>query len=381
MFEEKKQLRIPGPTPIPPRVYRALTKPVLGHRSKEFEAIFGDVTKRCKKLFQTEGEVAIFASSGTGGMEAAVASTVSPGEKTLAIRGGKFGERWSELGEAFGAEVVNLDVDAGTTGSLIDIEKALDENPDVKVVFATHNETSTGVQFDLEAIGALLKDRGVLFVVDAVSALGGIEMKMDEWGIDIVVGGSQKCLMLPPGLALVAVNDRAMDVMANTKNSKYYFDLPAMIKSSTKNTTLFTTAVSMVFGLDESLRMLEEESLPKVYARHIKMKELVKAAVSALGLEFFADEKCASNTITSVKGAEGLDVEKMRKIMNSKYGQVIAGGQGELKGEIFRIGHMGYMDYIDLIGTISTLELALAELGHPIKLGSGVAAAQEVLLK
>lgn len=382
MFEEKKQLRIPGPTPVPPRIYRALARPVLGHRSKEFAALFSDVTERSKMLFQTEGDVVIFASSGTGGMEAAVVNAVAPGEKMLVASCGVFGDRWAKIGEAYGAVVEKVSVEWGNPIDPQLIAAKLDADPSIKAVFTTHNETSTGVMNDLEQVAKVVKARDVLLVVDAISALGGIEMKMDEWGVDIVVAGSQKSLMLPPGLALVAFNKKAWEVMENTKSHKFYFDLIDMAKKAKDGQTSFTPAVSMVFGLDESLRMLEEEGLQNTFKRHIKLKNMVRAGVRALGLEFFAaNEECASNVITSIKKPEGIATSALRKIMNDKYHIVVAGGQGKLKDDIFRIGHMGYMDELDLVATIAALEMALVELGYPVKLGTGVAACEEVLVR
>lgn len=382
MFEEKKQLRIPGPTPVPPRVYRALTIPVLGHRSKEFAALFGSVLERSKMLFQTQGDVIVFASSGTGAMEAAVVNTVAPGEKMLVASVGVFGDRWVKIGEAFGAVVEKVSAEWGSPMDPSLIASKLDADPSIKVVFTTHNETSTGVQNDLEAIAKVVKDRDVLLVVDAVSALGGIEMKMDQWGVDVVVAGSQKSLMLPPGLALVAVSNKAWDVIKNTKSHKFYFDLVDMGQKAREGQTSFTPAVSMIYGLDESLRMLEEEGLENTFKRHIRMKNIVRAGVRALGLEFFAaNEECASNVITSIKRPEGITTSALRKIMNDKYHIVVAGGQGKIKDSVFRIGHMGYMDDLDLVSTISALEMALVELGYPVKLGTGVAACEEVLVR
>jgi len=379
MFEEKRELRIPGPTPVPPRALRALGRPLMGHRTEEFSAILERTTQRLKRILGTTGDVFVFASSGTGAMEAAVANTISRSDKVIVVVGGKFGERWAELCKVFGADVQEIVVESGKAVDPASVEEALKASPETRAVFITQNETSTGVEHDVESVAKIVRNTDALLIVDAVSSLGAIEMKMDEWGVDIVAAGSQKALMLPPGLGVIGVSQKAWSVIEKCKSPRYYFDLIACRKNMAKMTTPFTPPVSMFYALDETTSMIEEEGLENIYRRHRDMRDMIRAAARATGLELFAPDEVASRTITAIKGDNTFDVEKLRKRLAKVYNIEVAGGQSELKGVIFRIGHMGYMDRLDMVTTWAAVELALRDLGRPVELGAGVKAAMEVM--
>lgn len=378
MFQEKKLLKIPGPTPIPSRIVRAMERPMIGHRSSDFSKVLEEVTERSQAVFQTKNDLFVLTASGTGGLETAVVNTITPGDKVLVAVTGVFGERFAKLGALYGAQVERIEVEPGRAIAPNAIRERLDADPDIKAVFATQNETSTGVQNDCAAIGEIVRDRKALFIVDAVSSLGAVDIKTDEWGIDILVTGSQKAFMLPPGLALVSVSQKAWEVVEATKTPRFYFDLLAMRKRAPGQTP-FTPNVTLILGLLEALKMIEEEGLENIFKRHGIMQRMTRQALQALNLELLASDEDASLTVTAVKGPQGLDVDGFRKILNSKYNISIAGGQGPLKGKIFRIAHMGYADYMDAITTIAGVELALRDAGYSVELAAGVRRAQEVL--
>ena len=290
MFTEKRDLRIPGPTPVPPRALRAFSKPLIGHRTSDFSGILERTTQRLKWILGTEGEVYILASSGTGAMEAAVANVVSPGDRVVVVVGGKFGERWSELCNRYGAVVDEIIVEPGCAVDPEDVRRSLQSGAETRAVFITQNETSTGVEHDVKSVACIVRQSPALLVVDAVSSLGAIEMKMDEWGVDIVAGGSQKALMLPPGLGVIGVSSRAWSVIEKCKSPRYYFDLVACRENLKKATTPFTPAVGMFFALDETTSMIEEEGLETIYRRHTDMRDMIRAAAKAVGLELFAGD-------------------------------------------------------------------------------------------
>lgn len=376
---EHIHLRIPGPTPVAPRIQRAMSRPMVGHRSGDFSKLLMDTLTAAKKLFQTKQDVMVVSGSGTAGLEMAVANLVSPGDAVLVLVTGVFGDRFTKIAAAYGANVKRIDMEWGTGIDPDAVRTALHEDPFIKAVFATQSETSTGVANDIQAIGAVVRESDALFIVDAVSSLGAMDLKMDEWGVDVCVTGSQKALMLPPGLAMISVSERAWEVIDSNKSPRFYLDLRAYRKSLKDNTTPYTPAVSLLYGLAESLDMLEEEGYEQSFKRHLLMRDMVRASVKALGLPLFAEEKSASPTVTAVTG-EGFDPEAVRKIMSKEFGIVLAGGQQHLKGKIFRIGHMGYMTPLEMLTTIAALEVALKRIGWEFQLGSGVRAAQEVLL-
>lgn len=380
-MQGKSYLMIPGPTPVPPKVVAAMSTPMFGHRTQDFQNLHQEIVAKLQKVFQTKNEIFVLTSSGTGGMESAVANTVSPGDKVLTLVGGKFGERWLELARAFGAEVIEVNFEWGTCVDPEVVRAKLEEHPDIKVVFATQNETSTGVVNDIESIGKIVAQTPALLVVDGVSGVGGIEIKVDEWHVDILTTGSQKSLMLPPGLAIQSISPKAWQKIEDNKSPRYYFDLLKARKSYAKWNTAYTPAVSLFVGLNAALDMMLEEGLDNVYARHKLLRDAVRAAVRALGLKLMAEDAYASPVVTSVYAPEGIGADDIRKVLTKEFGITFAGGQAQLKNKIFRIAHMGFAGKMDVLIAISGLEMALARVGYPVELGAGVRAAQQVLLE
>jgi len=376
----KNYLLTPGPTPLPPQVCEAMARPIIHHRTPQFQAILKEASEGLKYVFQTKNDVFILASSGTGAMEAAVINLLSPGDTALTIQGGKFGERWTQICKSYGINTDILDVEWGKAVEPGEIAKRLKANPKIKAVFTTLCETSTGVENDIKAIGAVVKGTNAALVVDAISGLGAIDLQADNWFCDIVVCGSQKGLMLPPGLGFVSVSPKAWKLAQASKSPKYYFDLKAAKKALDSTDTPFTPAITLIIALNEALKMIKQDSLEKIFLRHKKMAEATRAAVKALGLELFASA-ASSDVVTAVKVPEGVDGEKLVKTMRDAYGVTIAGGQAELKGKVFRIAHMGYIEEFDIIVGIACLEKVLHQMGYKFELGAGLKAAQEVFLK
>lgn len=379
---KKNHLLTPGPTPLPPQVLEALAKPIIHHRTPQFQAILKEAAEGLKYVFQTKSDVFIFSSSGTGTMEAAVANLLSPGDTAITVEGGKFGERWTELCRAYGVKTEVIKVEWGKAVSAEVISSRLKaQGSKVKAVFVTLCETSTGVTTDIKAIAEVVKDTQAVLAVDAISALGVIDLKTDEWAVDVVVSGSQKGLMLPPGLGFISVSPKAWPLIAESKSPRYYFDLRMAKKAWESTDTAFTTSVSLVVALNAALKMLKEEGLENVFSRCRKMADALRAAVRALGLKLFADAACASDAITAACVPAGIDGEKLVKTMRDSYGITIAGGQSELKGKTFRVATMGYLNEFDIILALSCLEKVLYQMGYKFELGAGVRAAEEVFLK
>jgi len=376
-----KLLMTPGPTMLPYKVREAMNRQILHHRTKEFEAYFSKMNQDLKTVFETKNSVLTLASSGTGAMEASLLNAFSPGDKVLAISVGVFGERFAKIATRFGLNVRLIDIEWGKAVNPEEVKAFLDspEGADVKGVLVTHNETSTGVVNDIKALGEIVKDRDCLLLVDAVSSLAGMELKTDDWHIDMVIAGSQKALMLPPGLAFVSVSDKAWEFIKKSKSPKFYFDYLSYKKSLSDDTTPFTPAVSLVIAASEALAMITEEGLDKIFARHKNLALACRNAALAMGLELFAEPNNASDLITSIKSPSGVEIDKARSIMNLEHDIMIAEGQQHLKGKIFRIGHMGYVDCFDLLRTISALEFSLIKVGYKLELGLGVAAVQKYI--
>jgi len=381
MFQEQIILRIPGPTPIPPQVERAMSRPMVGHRSGEFSKQFAETAARLKYVFQTEQDVYVMAGSGTSGLEAAVANTVSPGDTVLICTCGNFGDRFTKIAKAYGASTLLVEAEWGQAIDAAQVQAALQAHPETKVVFVTHCETSTGVLNDVQAIADVVKNTPALLVVDAVSSLGGAALPMDAWNLDIVVTGSQKALMLPTGLCFLSLSEKAWKVVESNENPRFYFDLRAYRKQLAASTTPYTPAVSLIYGLQEVMNMIEEEGLENVLNRHLQMQRMTRAAIKALGLPLFAADEIASPTVTSIQSDGSFDVEELRKVLRKDFKIAVAGGQQHLKGKLFRIGHMGYATAADTLQMIATLEIALVKVGAKIELGSGVRAAQEAYLQ
>lgn len=371
----KSYLMAPGPVAVAPDVLARMSEPLVHHRSPQFSAILTQVRDDLKYLYQTENDVLIFASSGTGGMEASVVNLLSPGDKAIVIRGGKFGERWTEICEAYNVDTVNIDVTWGEAVDPEDVKKALEENPDAKAVFVQAHETSTGVKHPVEDLGALVKEMpDTILVVDAISALGVYELKSDEWGLDVVVTGSQKSLSLPPGLSLVSVSEKAWGFAERSTLPKYYFNFLKERKAIERQTTAYTPAVSLITGLGLVLKKIRKEGLDTIFSHHLRLAEGTRAGVKALGLELFS--KVPSEAVTVIKAPEGINGQDVVKILREEFGITIAGGQAQAKGKIFRISHMGHLDEWDMLVALSAVERVLLKLGHPVELGKGVAAAE-----
>lgn len=378
MTLKKHYMFTPGPTMVPPEVLLEEASPMMHHRTAEFSEILEEVVDGLQKLLGTREEVYTIAGSGTAAMEAAVANVCSPGDKAICSTGGKFGTRWAEICEAYGCDVVTIEVEWGKSLSPDQVKAALDEHPDARAVYITHSETSTGALTDVEAIAAITRETDTLLGVDSITGAGVHPFKMDEWGVDIVSVGSQKGCMIAPGLGFIAVSDRTWDAIEQCTSPRYYLDLRAMRKKWEKGTTTpFTAAVSLTRALQKALEMMFEEGLENVYERHARLAEATRAAVKAMGLEVLSENP--ANCVTAVVGPEGIDTGDLTDKMRDEYGVTIAGGQAHLKGKIFRIGHMGYVSEEDLLVVIGCLERALKDLGHDFEFGAGVAAAQEVL--
>lgn len=381
MLPDQQLLRIPGPTPIPASVQRAMAQPMIGHRSLDFKQLFERIIPRLKPVFGTKQDVVILASSGTGGLEAAVVSTVQTNEAVLVLVTGAFGDRFAKICEAYQLNVHRIDV---TWGKAVDPKKVqtyLETHPEIKAVFATYCETSTGVKNPIKEIAEVVNQYSdALMIVDGVSSIGGIEVKMDEWGIDVLTSSSQKAFMLPAGLAFIAVSERALKKMESNKQPCFYFNLLKYKKNMADFSTPFTPAVSLIFGLDQVLTLFEEEGLENVYKRHLTMQKMVRASIKALNLPLLASDKDSSPTVTAIRPTN-FKADELRNLVKKEFGLTLAGGQQHLKGEIFRIGHMGHCSPADILQTISLIELGLHKLGVGKQFGVGTAAAQEVYLK
>jgi serine---pyruvate transaminase len=378
----KQYLMTAGPTPLPPRVLSVMAEPVVYHRSPAFDALFARVLDRLPVVFGTSNDVMVFAASGSGAMESAVANLVAPGEKILACAAGKFGERWIELGEAHGADVVRYEPGWGARLDPDELDRHLAESPEIQVAFATLSETSTGVVHDVQALAEVARRHDAMLVVDAVSGLGATECRQDEWGIDVVVTGSQKALMTPPGLGFVSASQRALDHAAQRPGGSYYFNWERTVAELRQEApaTPFTPAVSLLAGLDVALEMIEEEGLERVLARHDLLARATRAGAAGLGLDLYGDPDERATVVTAVELPEAIDGGKVPGLLR-KRGITANGGQGQLKGRILRVAHCGYFGAFDIIVSLAGLEQVLAELGHEVELGAGVGAAQRVFLE
>ncbi|MHC4202121.1 MAG: pyridoxal-phosphate-dependent aminotransferase family protein [Planctomycetota bacterium] len=375
----KDFLLTPGPTTVPADVLLAMARPVIHHRTPQFQAILKEAMERAGRVLFTKNELAILTSSGTGAMEAAVANLASPGRQALTIEGGKFGARWGELCDAFGFDRVELEVEWGKAVDPAAVEKLLKENPSISAVFATHCETSTGTLHDIKALGEIVSGTDAVLVVDAISSAGACELRTDEWNVDVLCVGSQKGLMMPPGLALIVVSPKAKALMASAEGRRaYYFDVLKALESSAKADTPYTPAVSLVIGLNESLGMMEAEGVENVFRRHATLAEAVRAGARALGLGLLSERP--SDSVTAMRMPEGIDSTALVKTLRDVEGVAFAGGQAALKGKIVRVATMGYCGKYDVMVAMAALEMGLAGAGHEVELGAGVRAAEAVLL-
>ena len=363
---------------MPESVTRAMTAPIFLHRSDRFRSLFREINEGLTYVFQTTHDVLTFAASGTGAMEAAVANLLSPGDRVVTVQGGKFGQRWTELCKVYGAEPEALDVEWGKVVDPDRVAERLGHRGQVKAVFVTHSETSTGVINDVEAIARAVRGRSdALLVVDGISSVGVMPLKTDEWGIDVVVAGSQKGFMLPPGLSFASVSPRAWEAAERSASPAYYFSFIRAREALGKGDTAYTPAISLLVGLKESLGLIRAEGIENVWARHARLAAATRTAVEALGLKLLADSP--SNALTAVKAPNDLTAEAIINRLRQGCGITVSGGQGRLQGKIFRIGHLGHCEDADIVAVISGLEQALADLGWVFELGVGVKAAQRAL--
>jgi aspartate aminotransferase-like enzyme len=373
---------IPGPTMVSPRVLKAMSKSIVNHRSAIFGEILNDTNDMMSEVFQTENKSYLITGSGTAAMEAALGNVIEKGDKVLNIVGGKFGERFMQITETHQGIPVELEVEWGHAANPDDIRYILEEEEDIKAVTMVHNETSTGVANPIEEVGKILKDYDALYVVDTVSSLGGADVQVDNYGIDMCVTGSQKCLAAPPGMAAITLNDDAWDVVDKTESKTYYLDMKSYRKSGDKKVpeTPYTPSVSLMYAMNEALNIIMEEGLEARIKRHELAAKATINGVKAMGLELFAKEDVSSTTVTAINIPEGMTDKNLRGTMRNKYRIELAGGQDHLKGNVFRIGHMGNITHREIISTIAALEMALKEFGYEIELGSGVSAVQETYM-
>jgi aspartate aminotransferase-like enzyme len=374
---KKYQLMAPGPTPVPPNVLLAMARPIIHHRAAEYDALFLEVREGLKRLVQTQQDVVSPACTGTGAMEAAVTNTLCAGDRVIVVNAGAFAQRWLAICKAYGLSVVELEAPHGDTVSPDRIGQALREHKDVKAVLVQHSESSTGVLHDVRAYAQATRDTESILVVDAVSSLGIAELPMDAWGIDVVVSASQKGLMLPPGLGVLALSEKAWAAAKRSTLPKYYLDLTEERKYTAKNEARFTPAVSIMVGLREVLRMIDEEGLPNVLRRHDRLSRATRAGAEALGLTLFP-KTTPSPALTAVQVPAGVDADRVVERFATSHNITIDGGRGPTKGKIFRIGHMGYVGDSDITSALAALEQVLHELGQPVDFGASLGAAQKV---
>jgi aspartate aminotransferase-like enzyme len=373
----KKYLFAPGPVSIPPEVLLEMARPIIHHRTPEFGAVLDQARTLMQALFGTRQEVILLNSSGTGAMEAAVTNLLAPGDHAIFVNGGKFGERWGKLLAANAMVGHAVTVEWGRSVRPEQIEDALRSHPEARAVFVQASETSTCAIHPVAEIGALTRRNDVMLIVDGITSVGVFEQKMDEWGVDAYLTGSQKALMLPPGLAMIALSDRALERATKTRAPRYYFDLPRELKAQRdEHTTAWTPAISLIFGLRKSLELIHAETLPQVYARHRLMAEATRAAAEPLGLKLLAPDSPAPG-VTGLLTPAGLDGSKLVRLMRDDLGVSLQGGQDQLKGKLVRVGHMGYAGPLDMLAVVGALEIGLARLGHSFESGAGVAAVQE----
>jgi serine---pyruvate transaminase len=374
----KKYIMTPGPTPIPEDVLIEHGKPLMHHRSPEFGRVFSETTEKLKKLIKTKNDVFILTSSGTGAMETAITNSFRKGDRVLIVSIGNFGERFKKISSTYGLEITSLDYEWGEVADPEDIKKILDEEKEIKGVMVQFSETSTGALNDIMAMGEIVKDHQALFIVDAISGLAASEFDADGWGIDIVIGGSQKGISAPTGIAFVSISDKAWKAIETSDIPKFYFNLNAARAALQKNQTPWTPGISIIVAMNKALDLLFEEGLENMFERHRILALATQEAASALGLEFLVAEQSQRGfSVTAIKVPKGIDGKELVKIMRVRYGVTIAGGQGKIAGKIIRIGHLGYVGMFDVITAVSALEMTLADLGYDFETGAGITAAQK----
>ncbi len=374
---ERRYLFTPGPTPVPPEVLAALAEPVVHHRARDYREIYERCLARLREVYRTEHDVLMFTTSGTGAFESAVANLTSPGDRQLVLSAGNFGERWAGMVQAFGVELLHVRLDWGETPEPEDLRSALADAGPVSVVYLTHSETSTGVVCDVQALAAVAKEAGALVVVDAVSSLGAVPLETDAWGIDVVVSGSQKALMCPPGVAFASVSPAALEAAARATAPRYVLDWERTHKAQAKLDAPFTPAVSIVRALDVALGLLLDEGLEAAFDRHARLGRACREGAKAMGLELFSPDEERAAVVTAIRAPDGVDATEIVAALRDRFGITIANGQGELKGKIFRIGHIGWFDVFDIVTALAAVELTLADAGAEVERGVAVTRALE----
>jgi aspartate aminotransferase-like enzyme len=374
-------LMTPGPTPVPPAVLTAQSEPLVYHRGPGYGALLTEVMDGVRWMLRTRNDVVVYTSSGTGGMEGAVANVTSPGEKVLVVSVGYFGHRFRTICQRFGLDTTTIDYEWGRVSKAADIAAALDRNPDITTVFIQHSETSTGVCNDVEAAAKVVKERGKLLVVDAISSAGALELEVDAWGIDVCIGGSQKALGATPGIAFITVSEQAWEAHRNSTSPRFYFDWTAYKDSAGLENpeSPWTPAISVLQGMAASMRMARDEGLENVWARHVLLGRMCKAGAQALGLDLVGEDQERAHVVTAIRVPEGIADAEIVRLLRSKFRIVTGPGQGPFKGQVFRIGLLGWVEPLDVIRCLGALEVVLAELGYPVKFGAAVGAAEEVL--
>jgi serine---pyruvate transaminase len=373
----KHYLMTPGPTPVPPQVLAALAEPIVHHRSPDYRPIFERCLERLRAVYQTASDVLLLASSGTGGTEAVVANLCRPGDRVLVVSAGRFGDRWAEIAETWGCSVERLSYEWGTNPVPEDLPEALERMGGAKVVFLTHSETSTGAVADVRELAAAAKAAGALVAVDAVSSLGAVPLETDEWELDAVVSGSQKALMTPPGLAFVSVSAAAQAAALEHEARSFYFDWRRILEAQSKLDAPFTPAISLVRAQEVALGLILDAGLEEAFERHRRLGRACREGIKALGLELFSPDDDASAVVTAVRMPDGYDSGELVRALRDRFGITIANGQVDLKGRIFRIGHIGYYDVFDVTTTLAAVEVVLGDLGVPIERGGAVTRALE----
>ncbi len=373
----KKRLMTPGPTPVLQEALAAMSQPILHHRTPHFSAIFRQAAQGLKEVFATKQDVLILAGSGTAAMESSVTNLLSPGQKALAVNAGKFGERWGNILKAYGIACIELKVEWGHAVTAAQIEDALKKDPAIACVYVQASETSTGTAHPIREIAAVTRRSGALLVVDGITAVGCMSVPMDEWGIDVLLSGSQKAFMLPPGLAFIALSERAWERAKEAKLPRFYLDLARERKNLAKDTTAWTPAVSLIVGLREVIQAMKEEGLEKLYARHALLATATREAMKGLGLKLFSASP--ADSVTAVWCPEGVDAKKFVKYTRDTLGIALAAGQDHVETKIFRVSHMGYVDAFDTLSAVSAVEMSLERFGQKVNFGAGVAAAQKIL--
>ena len=374
---EKRYLFTPGPTPVPPEVLAAMSQPIVHHRGPDFKPVYKRCLERLAQVFRTETEVLLYTSSGTGTLEAATANLCSPGERIVVVSAGYFGERWAQIGETYGCDVDHLRYEWGENPSPEELAVRLEELGGATAVFVTQSETSTGVVADVRSLAAVAKEAGALVCVDAISSLGAVPCETDEWSLDVVVSGSQKALMTPPGLAMTSVSEAAWEARERATLPRYYFDWALTREAQRKLDAAFTPAVSIVIGLDVALAMLLERGLEAAFDHHIRLGRACREGVKAMGLELFSPDEDSSAVVTAVRMPDGIDADVLLVDLRDRFGITFAPGQGPLKGRILRIGHIGFFDVFDITTALAGLELGLAEAGADVERGVAVTRALE----